>query len=512
MLRKFSILAFLALAFLTLTTTHSAHAATNTFIVTKTQDAADANPGDGKCKSTSGGCTLRAAINEANSNGDSNIIYLKQGVTYQLNSAVAIESSLTILGAGVDSTTIQGPGQANPNNLFEITANADVVIMDVTLRNGVQEEGGAIRVDSTSLLWLEHVTMRDNTATATGGAIHNSGSLIIAESTFSNNTVSGDDGGAIYNQGTLELYRSTLNNNQAARHGGALANSGTTNVVDSTFGSNYANNFGGAIFNFPNKEINLHNTTIALNTADANNDNVGDGGGIYNNGGTFHTMNSLIVYNKIENGLIDVNDDCGGTITSKGYNVLHDANTCTFNQSEQNSVVDGSPSLASLQDNGGHTKTYALNAGSIGIDLGNPNRCNDPQNNEILFDQRGYARSVDGNGGGGAYCDIGAYEFNSPDPCQFKPNAPALAAPQNNASSKQRVWLVNWSQAPCTKSYKVTIKQDAKNGTTVDQITGLVGTHFITKKLAKGHTYYLRLEACNTHGCTKAPWSKFTIQ
>src|SRR3954468_19623754 len=43
----------------------SAHAAA-TFVVNSTSDTADASVGDGVCADASGGCTLRAAIQEAN--------------------------------------------------------------------------------------------------------------------------------------------------------------------------------------------------------------------------------------------------------------------------------------------------------------------------------------------------------------------------------------------------------------------------------------------------------------
>lgn len=515
MIRKFYIFTLLALAFGLpglFNQTPTANAAAAAFVVTKAADAPDANPGDGKCKSTVGGCTLRAAVQEANANSGTDTIYLKQGITFALNNHIMLQSDMAILGAGVDSSIIRGPGQANPDNLFEIEGNVDVVMMDVTLENGVQEEGGALRLDTPSSLWLEHVTLRNNTATFKGGAIMNYGHLTVVESTLSGNTADAEDGGAIYNSGTLDLYRSTLNDNRATlRHGGALANNGTANVVDATFGANQAGDHGGAIFVMPSKQVHLYNTTVAFNKADIDNDDTGDGGGIHNNTGTVTLANSMVVHNTIENGMIDPYDDCGGALVSEGHNVVRSVTSCNFLEPEQNNVLDGKPSLGALKNNGGRTATYALKANSLGIDLGDPNRCEDPQGNEIPSDQRGYARSVDGNAVGGAYCDVGSFEFNAPDPCQFKPNAPAMAAPANNASSKQRVWLVSWSAAPCADSYKVTIKQDSKGGTTSDQISGMVGTHFVTKGLPKHHTYYAQLQACNAHGCAKAAWVKFTV-
>ena len=62
------------------------------------------------------------------------------------------------------------------------------------------------------------------------------------------------------------------------------------------------------------------------------------------------------------------------------------------------------PQLGPLQDNGGPTGTHAPAASSPAIDAGCNAAC-------PAFDQRGAARPADGNGIGGATCDIGAYEY-----------------------------------------------------------------------------------------------------
>ncbi len=92
------------------------------FSVTTTADAVDANPGNGACASSSGACTLRAAIQETNAHQGADTIVLPPG-TYELaipplNQNLAdvgdldITDSLTISGAGAGSTFVDGGSPA----------------------------------------------------------------------------------------------------------------------------------------------------------------------------------------------------------------------------------------------------------------------------------------------------------------------------------------------------------------------------------------------------------------
>ncbi len=74
-----------------------------TFNVASTLDAGDADPGDGACATDAGACTLRAAIEEANTHAGEDVINVPAG-TYLLSlGALEITDHVRILGP------LQGP-------------------------------------------------------------------------------------------------------------------------------------------------------------------------------------------------------------------------------------------------------------------------------------------------------------------------------------------------------------------------------------------------------------------
>ena len=66
--------------------------------------------------------------------------------------------------------------------------------------------------------------------------------------------------------------------------------------------------------------------------------------------------------------------------------------------------------LGALANNGGPTLTRMPQPTSLAIDGGNAAGCRDQANNLLTTDQRGSVRPIDGDGLGGAVCDIGAVE------------------------------------------------------------------------------------------------------
>jgi CSLREA domain-containing protein len=412
------------------------------FTVNSFDDTVDVNLGDGICADASGKCTLRAAIMEANAlPADDTIIITIPAGTYILTRPGAdedaaatgdldIKCNLTINGAGTASTIVDGGGL---DRVFQIHPGVFVGISGLTIQNGSADFGGGIRNQGT--LTLNNTTVKDNTVTgaeAAGGGIFtaNASTLNLTGSTISGNTstyvgggllnygdtvthnssISGNTatyGGGIINGDTamLTLNCCTVSDNIANDDGGGIQNAGTLTVNNSTISGNSGGAAGGAIYNggcFGGTETNavltITNSTLSGNTA-------GTGGGIRNSGGTVTLNNSTVCGNTavgggissangtatVKNTIVANNkfddhttpNDCNGTITSEGYNLISDNTTALSGAGDRNNI---DPKLGPLANNGGPTWTHALLAGSVAIDAVPLASCT------VSTDQRGMSR------------------------------------------------------------------------------------------------------------------------
>jgi hypothetical protein len=341
--------------------------------------------------------------------------------TYTEN--LTINIIVKVIGSGASTTIIDGGGVRSVVTISNTTAH--VTLSSLTIRNGKATSGGGINNSGT--LTLTNSTVSGNSApipcirlfmvcisrgTASGGGIYNSGALIISDSIISGNHAGSycnanpcsAVGGGIYNHGTLMMVQnSTLTGNSAGTAcstsiscqvgvGGAFYTfGGTVTLNNSTVSGNSAyrcsgvcGGTGGAIVN-GSGNLAMNNSTVSGNSA----------GGIVN-GGTATLQNSIVANNSGSN--------CGGTITSHGYNLSSDG-TCNFNHAGD--LDNHDPMLGPLQNNGGPTPTMAPLSGSLAIDAGNPSGCTDGQGQLLKTDQRGQPRPNKEDTGG---CDMGAYE------------------------------------------------------------------------------------------------------
>ncbi len=223
----------------------------------------------------SGMGSLRAAIAEANNNGDTIDFASSVRGTITLTSAeLLISDSVTIKGPGDNVLSISGGGS---NRVFEIAAgNSSISGLKITAGQVDGADGGGILVDAGASLDLKHVLLTNNIAYAAstglagdGGGIENDGSLTITSSVFKNNVASGGDylnnptegsaGGAIDSQGpSLSITSSVFTDNEAIGpstgtgegNGGAINNSSTATIGNTSFTGNEAlgrTTNGGAI-------------------------------------------------------------------------------------------------------------------------------------------------------------------------------------------------------------------------------------------------------------------------
>lgn len=418
-------------------------------------------------------CSLREAIVSANENRDvggcshsgtygTDTIHVPAG-TYVLRRVgdlrsndqdigdLDLRSTVTIVGAGVGSTVIDG---ADVFAGIEVHAGASATVRDLTVRrasgvdpNGIGLVSGA--VDNHGTLTLLRVTIADaeavgvfnmgslaadrlviergaedggirNQGTATlvlsavrdiqgdgpafidaGGGIVNYGTLTVERSTIEGNVPHG-----ISNQGTLSVERSTIAAN--GDEGGITNHGGSVRVVNSTVSGNAG---GGIVSEGDGALVTVLSATIADNETSTN------GGGIRNAGlaAQFRIENSIVAGNRdLDSTLRAYYPDCFGSFTSWGYNLVGNGGTLSANCSGFGQSGDAIGSftapidakIAPLANNGGPTRTHALLDGSPAVDagaLGIVAACLD-------VDQRSVARPVDGDGNGFTHCDKGAFE------------------------------------------------------------------------------------------------------
>jgi hypothetical protein len=348
--------------------------------------------------------TIGHAISLAAS-GDSILV---EAATYAEN--LTIGSSLTVTGSGASATIIDG--QAAGTVVTIPNSSAQVTLSNITIRNGA--------------------------LTLSGGGINNAGTLTINDSTVSGNLAvisrrgQPGYGGGILNSGRVTINNSTISGNRAwcfnycAGYGGGIFNNGSLTINNSTLNGNVAGGsfsiaHGGGIYNNTTGRVTINNSTISGNSTSA----VGQGGGIYNNGGA--TINNTTIsgntasyrgrgdniYNVstavLQNSIVasSTNGNCYGSVTSNGYNLSSDG-TCSLDNTGD--LNNSDPRLGPLQNNGGPAQTMALPSGSPAIDAGNPSGCTDGQGHLLKTDQRGAPRPDTEDTGG---CDMGAYESQS---------------------------------------------------------------------------------------------------
>lgn len=578
-IRKLALISALSFCFAILAVSAAVRAAptATTYNVNSLLDEPDANLNNASCASASGKCTLRAAVMQANKNGGEASINLLAGPVlllysggnedYAVTGDLDIRSDITIVGQG-SSTLIDGFVK---DRVFDVHPGAQLRLENLTVQNGYvtnqnAKEGGGIRIRSAQVE-LDRVVVKGNYAAIGGGIYANANSsLVVLDSTIRSNQTQFDagsleDGGGIANKGTLRIMRSTLSGNYSLRHGGGLYNEGNAELVNVTVGGNEADLWGGGgIANSgDNALLQLSNVTIAYNKIGSLYDNSGGGGILNEDGGVTVARNTMIAKNTHDN----EPSDCFGSFSSDGHNLIGKYVDCSGFNKTGDQVGSGSaqldPKLVPLGNYGGPTQTYGLSVSSPAIDKGNAIECVDSEYNMLTTDQRGFVRSVDGNGSGGARCDIGSFEYssniatatptktatktatktstptktptttatptktNTPtktatptnepgNPCDAKPPKPTLAAPANNKSfsGKSKVTL-KWNNVTCETKYRVRVRDVATGNLVFKKKLAADVTQVKTGDLAKASTYKWFVKACNSFGCAKSVVQTFTL-
>ncbi|MEI6169128.1 MAG: choice-of-anchor Q domain-containing protein [bacterium] len=239
------------------------NALSNLYVATAANGGSDSNDGS----QAHPFATLTNALAHAR-DGFNDTINVGTGVFTQCGITVA--KGVTIHGAGVDATIIQGATTRSnaTDRVFNLNGNSvrpNFGLNNLTVRYGYTSgDGAGLQIDyNSSSYWSTYVenctfTMNDlNGGGDGGGAIVQNrypGLLFVRNCTFTNNT-SPKAGGAIYMRGMggMEISGCAFAQNQAASGGGGLymdyATSGMTTIKNSTFANNSTpNNSGGGIY------------------------------------------------------------------------------------------------------------------------------------------------------------------------------------------------------------------------------------------------------------------------
>ncbi len=276
-------------------------AAASTFTVNTTADTHDARPGNGLCADSTGTCSLRAAIEEANAEPTGSTITIDVPAnTYLLTLGTLSLTRNVVSIAGSGAVILKEKGK---HQLMSIGSPVQASVSGVTMEKGKALSGSGGDLGNFGTTTLTSVTITLSKA-AQGGAVYNAkgATLTLVGSTVSNSSATkapknshpGGSGGGILNAGSLTLNDSTVSGNGAGMggfgstdpagtggNGGGIDNTGTVVATASTISGNQAGTGG---LGSENNE---------------SSGNGGDGGGIYSPAGSSMTLTDSVVESNV---------------------------------------------------------------------------------------------------------------------------------------------------------------------------------------------------------------------
>ena len=290
--------------------------------------------------------TIAKAIELA---GDGYTIHIADG-NYVNDKNLSISKSLTLEGSA--NTVIDG----NASKIMEVTADATVVLTNLSFTNGNDALVGAI--SNEGKLTISNSNFYSNKATGNSGTIitnknklninnskfyqnsagkgvvnnQNDALLVIDNSEFYNNDMTSfsNSYGIVYTTSANATISNTVFRNNAVKYGGAIwatkssdATIGIVNIINSTFESNSANTGqGGALF-VSGGECIIKESMFINNKANPGKFTGGQGGAIYTSlNGNVSVTDSVFKNNQAKLGAaLYLN---GGSNSTISYSVLLD--------------------------------------------------------------------------------------------------------------------------------------------------------------------------------------------
>ncbi|MBK9125985.1 MAG: CSLREA domain-containing protein [Chloroflexi bacterium] len=383
-----------------------------TFIVISTEDTPDPTPGDGQCNPV-GGCTLRAAIMEANALGGAVITFAPDiyDVTLAFSDVADVESNGdldvtgTVFVVGLPDRRITIHAQPNRRGI-EVAPGGVLHLSRIAIEGGSAgtENGGCLAVQAGASALLDHVTLHGCSAYIGGGAYVGSGAFLRAShSAITDNTaraISGVGSSTADSGAHVRLEYTEVSGNLSTEGAGAIhIHSGLITLDHVTVAYNTTeedfNGAGVVVTGITLTEIN--DSTIAYNTATQT------AAGLQVLASNPPIVRRTIIANNVRT-FSGQPVDCTGSGSSLAQLVVLDTSIggtgCGNVAGPPSLLLTGvdprvSPVLEAYGATNG-TRTLALLPDSPAVDAGG-----DPCG---LHDQRGLPIS-------GEACDLGAYEL-----------------------------------------------------------------------------------------------------
>ena len=207
------------------------------FVVSTTNDTADANLDDGECLDADLACSLRAAVQQSGHSGGSNRVLLDNDVyRVELRSiSLAADNQTTVVGATRSGSIIDGGLDTRP---FDVVGVSVLTLQTLTLQNGLSGDDGGVRI-SNGQVTVTRSTISANTSGSDGGGIRVSdGTTALENSTITGNSAGSRGGGLRHSKGTVTIVSSTIARNDATRGGGISTDSASVTLAGSIVAPN----------------------------------------------------------------------------------------------------------------------------------------------------------------------------------------------------------------------------------------------------------------------------------
>ena len=280
--------------------------------------------------------------------------------------------------------------------------------------------GGAIRLNTDSIVSIKNSIFQENHSTTNGGAIRAFGSLSIALSEFYENSAD-LSGGAIDSATDTQVTSSLFDGNTATAGGAFRISGGTGHVDNSIFTGNQASGTGGSAVNVTGTDTHLDLLNVTIT---GNNSTVSDNYALTSLGDSQVSLaNSILAGNGSGAGS---GDFISQSIQSFGSNIIGTAiykegqqiDTTSLSEIFRDVGLNQHTNVLSglLSDNGGAFNSVAILTGGSADGAGNtrflPSDTLDLDNDGITTENAPF----DGRGPGfdrlsGALLDLGAYQI-----------------------------------------------------------------------------------------------------